>query len=179
MCRRELRRDSRGNRVVVHAVEDQSRLPAIRKVFVAERILDELVAEAAGSLLAIVIDLEVPGLAPALSFRSRCPAPHKSERRRHQHQPESLRMTRRVERRQIPAQARSHERHSLAAREILDQLELAADRQMLEIASREIRNLERRNAVTKERSLFGGRSGSKAMQVDDAHRAAVSGKRRL
>src|SRR6266481_4280544 len=178
----KLLRIARPNHVVVRPVENQTWLSKIRLVFIPAGVLEQLIAELHRALLGVVEHFHGSRPSPLfdlLGAQILLPAARESKTGSQQHHAFNLRVPRGVKRRHVSAHARAHQRDRLPRCRALDYAELASDREVLEIAGREVGSVNPRarglQTLAKVAGLVRSGTRSEAVQVQDARRHFLGG----
>src|SRR5439155_24434846 len=163
--------------LVVTAVKYQCGLRDIRIVLVPRSVLKQPIPDTTLDLLPVVIHRQPSRAAPLRDLflpQLQRPPPRESERGSEQRHPAHLRMTRRVQSRQIPTHAGPDQPHILAAAgSRFDHAQLPAEGQALEITFAQIGNshLDTKLLKTPAKKLRLARhgTGSEAVQINEFH----------
>ena len=154
------------------AVEHQSRLLHVWERRVATGISKESIGKRHFAAFTVMKDRHHPASLPsgrALRTQLGKPKPVETESRSEQHRPLDIRMARSIKRRQITTQARTDQNAWLVCYLLLDQVKLAANRDVLEIAFGQVENLQLSSAcrqfTRKKLSFLGTRTRSETVQV--------------
>lgn len=171
----ELLRVAYGYGIVVRAVEDERGLGEIGISFEAFAIGQELVAELAVTVIAVMKDIDCAGAAPGGHFgwpKAFGPALREAECRRQQDYALDLIVARGIEGGEVSAEARADKNHAVAGDGAVDHGELPGNCNVLEITIRQVRNIDGGAGTHKERSEVPGfrglRSGGEAVEINDA-----------
>lgn len=159
---------------VLFAMKEQARLRKFRIRFKPAGVLHQLISDELVASGSIMKDRNAALFSPKPEpFRPKLlgPEPVEAESGREQDKAVDFRMPRGVEAGQVAAEARTDDDDPLAAAQALDNSELFRNGQPLEIAFGEIGNFdreaERYQFFREEARLSGGRTRSKAMQIQD------------